>query len=58
MYSNAEIRVSDMHGKIILTETNANGNYFSIDVKRLEAGLYFLQITNKENTYSVIWIKG
>jgi hypothetical protein len=54
---NAIIRVIDLNGKILLTEANINANYFSIDVRRFEAGVYFLQMINKGNSYSVIWIK-
>jgi Secretion system C-terminal sorting domain len=57
IWSNAEIRVSDTQGKTIFTESNANGSYFSIDINKLEAGLYFLQVTDKEKAYSITWIK-
>ncbi|MBN2681238.1 MAG: T9SS type A sorting domain-containing protein [Bacteroidales bacterium] len=47
---NYSVRISDVTGKIVRTETNISGNRFLFKRENLESGLYFVEI-NGENVY-------
>jgi hypothetical protein len=52
--SNASVTVSDIMGKVVFTQTAENG---TVDVSRLDAGKYFVTISNLNSIETISVVK-
>lgn len=56
-YSDANIRLFDITGKLVFSKTNCNGNFFKVELEKLPGGAYTLSIADKEKRQQVQIIK-
>lgn len=53
----AVIIITDVQGRVLLQETNRQGNRFVLDVNSLQGGVYFIRITEGDKTMQSRFVK-
>lgn len=54
---NAQIKIYGIDGKVIFSERNNLKNLTTYDLRHLNKGLYFIKISDKNNSYTAKWLR-
>ncbi len=57
LLQNVKININDASGKLVFSESSANGNEFILDLNSLQKGVYFIDVTHKTGMQTLRLIK-